>query len=79
MNWKNCFLALAITATMIAFMGYLIFTTFVLPVFAECEFIGQYYDDSPVNLCLGEWMFGNMIAGIIILSLIFSQAKSSKS
>lgn len=79
MNWKNCLLAFTIIATMLAFMCYLIFTVFVIPAFAECDSIGQYYDDSPVNLCLGEWMFGNMIAGIIILSLMVAMSKSKDS
>lgn len=39
MYWKDCLLVFTIIVSILAFLGYLIFTTFVLPVFAECEFI----------------------------------------
>lgn len=77
MNWKSCFFTFAILTIAIAFMGYLVYTAFIVPVYAGCDSIGQDYN-SPVNLNLAEWMFGNMIASIIIFVLMTSMGREKK-
>lgn len=78
MNLKNCFLAFAIITILLAFMGYLIFAGFVVPVFAECDSIGQYYESSSINMSLGEWIFGNMLAAIIIFVFLAAMGRNNK-
>lgn len=78
MNWKNFFLAFTIITIALALFGYIIFAGFVVPVFAECDSIGQYYESTSINLSLGEWMFGNMLAAIIIFVLLGAMGRNNK-
>lgn len=70
MNWKNFFLTCAFLTIALAFMGYIIYTAYLVPVYASCDSMGKYYEGSQINLSLAEWMFGNMIASLIVFFLM---------
>jgi type II secretory pathway component PulF len=62
---------------LIAFMVFLIFSAFVVPVFAECSAASLTPQDPAIDLSLSDWLFGNMIAGLVIFFLLIAVSKQN--
>jgi hypothetical protein len=75
MNWQKCLIPSIIIFIILAFLGYLALSIFIVPINATCEYISSVPPDSPVDLSLNDWIYANMITGIVFFSLLVSLSK----
>lgn len=75
MDWRRCLVPTIITTLMVAFVGFMVISVFIIPIQANCIFTGAVPADAPVKLSMNDWIFGSMISGIILFTLMASFSK----
>lgn len=67
-----------IITLILALIGYLIFEAFIVPINAECDYMSVIPEGAAVDMSLSDWVYGNMMAGVIFFSLLASFSKNTK-
>lgn len=78
MSCKDNLILILIIVYMLAFLGYLVISIFVVPVNVDCAGMNDIPEDAALDLSMGDWISSNMIAGIIIFGILTSLSKAKK-
>ena len=79
MSCKDKFIPILVIFYMLAFLGYLVVSVFVVPANVDCANMGNIPTDAAVDLSMDDWIFSNMIAGVVIFSILTSFVKGKNS
>ena len=63
---------------MLAFVGFLIDSIFIVPIYTECTFMSQIPEGAIIELSMSDWIIDNMIAGIVLFSLLASFGRNKR-
>jgi predicted Co/Zn/Cd cation transporter (cation efflux family) len=62
----------------LALVGFLIDSIFIVPIYTECTYLSQIPEDALVDLSMSDWIMDNMIAGIVLFSLMASFGRNKR-
>jgi hypothetical protein len=62
----------------LALIGFLIDSIFIVPIYTECTYLSQIPEDAVVELSMSDWIVDNMIAGIVLFSLMASFGRNKR-
>ena len=74
---KGCIAALVFCFLSLVFLYQIAVLVFVLPIDATCDYNSTIPNDPAINLSMEDWIYGGMIAGIVIVAITCGTSRTS--